>query len=141
MSNIVLKNIKWNTDIFHSVKQRLQDKKKMTFHIASDSMFPLLKKGDLIEVVPLLENRNILKRFDIIIFLDRERLICHYVWNMNTTMSSMERPLVVTRSYFNSYEDDIPISYENIMGVVDNYQVPFKKRFSIVFLNLLFRKS
>lgn len=102
-------------------------KKLKTFKgvIVSGSMIPVINVGETIEV----EVGNLdLKRFDIVVFFSKDRLICHYVWRMNRIVKPI---LIQTRSLSGGL--DLPIALEDYLGKVTNFQLSGWQKFKILF--------
>ena len=83
--------------------------------IISDSMSPVIQVGETITVEVGQKN---LKRFDIIVFYDDEKLICHYLWRMNLLVTPI---LLQTRCLSGGM--DIPMTFDNYLGKVVSHQL------------------
>ena len=96
---------------FVILKKKLHRKKAMSFNIASDSMSPLIKINDKIEIVPVRTDE--LQLFDIIVFWQFDRLLCHFIVK---TISPLN-----TASLKNKV--DYPVKEELILGKVVNFKL------------------
>jgi len=85
--------------------------------VLTASMDPLIKVGD--EIVVDIKS-NDLKRFDIIVFIQDDMLICHYIWSINKFV----RPILIqTRSLLG--KKDFPIDLEKYIGKVISHRLSF----------------
>lgn len=121
-----------------TLRRELETHERVFCPVGSESMEPLISVGSLIEVVAA---RPPFKRFDILVFQDRtqSRLVCHYLWHVNTATSPGERPLYVTRPLnAGARTEDLPITEDRILGKVVNFALPSSLRLKL-FLRALFR--
>lgn len=84
---------------------------KVNFVVASDSMMPLLKVGDHLQLTE--KSRN-LKIFDVIVFNRQQKLLVHYVWKNQLDFNNS----VITRSLKNPYQNEEPVLYSEIAGII-----------------------
>ncbi len=96
------------------------------------SMQPLISENETIYIKELSKE---LKRFDIIVFHQDQKLIVHYFWQKNRYFSDngevyLTRPLNPIRGY------DIPINKNDILGIVDNIKITKYLKFKIIFYKL-----
>lgn len=98
-------------------KQKILSQPFFKGKIISGSMIPVINIGDdiLIEV----KAKNI-KRFDIIVFWQDEKLICHYLWNMNRYIKPL---LLQTRNMGGG--KDYPIEEKDYIGKVISHKLSF----------------
>ena len=88
---------------------------RMKCRIVSDSMEPLLRVGDVVEIEPA--KIEVLRRFDILVFQQYDKMLCHFLWNKNSTG---KHPSITTRSLKKPRADDLPITPDLLLGrVVD----------------------
>ncbi len=106
---------------FEAARKRLISRGKLRCRIVSDSMYPLLDVGSEIEVEPVTRP----ERFDLVVFWERSRLTCHYVWSLN---SVDDPPTVTTRSLKNPNEDDLPVPLDKILGRVVSHALDWRTR-------------
>lgn len=93
--------------------------------IQTDSMEPLIKVGDTVVV----EVGNLeLKRFDIIVFYDDQKLICHYLWHKNVVVTPV---MLQTRNLHG--KKDCPIKLENYLGKVVSHHLSTYQKFRSLF--------
>lgn len=116
-----------------SAKTILELKGSLKLKVISDSMSPVIKVDDLIVVEPL-KNLNELKRFDIIVYAKDQALTCHYFWVMN---SLAKEATICTRSLKEPYQNELPVSAENILGVVKSHHIGAFRKSSLILMNLL----
>jgi signal peptidase I len=99
--------------------------------IATGSMEPLIIVGDIIKVEAVKLEQ--LQKFDIIVFYQHEKLICHFVWHKSRFGNQDE---VITKSLIGG--EDLPIKKEFILGRVTNFQLSF---FDKIKMSWKYRKS
>jgi signal peptidase I len=93
--------------------------------VLSDSMVPILKVGD--RVVIEIGDLN-LTRFDIIVIFVDGKLICHYIWKIN----SFVKPVIIqTRNMHKQL--DIPIMIEDYLGKVVSHRLNRWQKFKLIF--------
>jgi len=93
--------------------------------IVSGSMEPVIKVGE--EILIEVKAKN-LKRFDIIVFVRDEKLVCHYLWNLNRFI----RPLLLQTRNIQGLRD-YPIKEEDYIGKVVSHKLSFLRKLKIVF--------
>lgn len=93
--------------------------------IQTGSMLPVIKVGEAITVEPHAKN---LKRFDIIVFVQNDVLICHYLWNINRVVKPI---LYQTRSLVGGV--DFPITQDDYMGRVVSHRLNLWWKLKIIF--------
>lgn len=98
--------------------------------IVSDSMEPLIKVGDTITVN--VGNRE-LERFDVVVFWDEGKLVCHYVWTMNRIVPI---DLLQTRSLKYHKGKDVPIGPSDYLGKVVSHRLRVREKFLILWREL-----
>lgn len=103
--------------------------------IVSDSMSPLLEVDDEIRVEKVADLKS-LSPFDLIVFQQREQLICHFVWRHNRLS---KKPSLTTRSLKEPLNDDVPVTGERLLGKVTNRRIPAWTRWKILGRNFLSR--
>lgn len=86
----------------------------MKCKIVTDSMEPIIKVNDLVEVDPLNSNEH-LAPFDIIVFWHYDRHLCHFFWKTHTENLT---EFVITKSFKYPQWNDIPIPRHQIIGKV-----------------------
>lgn len=104
----------------------------LKYRIVSDSMTPLIPIGAEVLLEKINQDRP-LKKFDIIVFEQKNFLTCHYVWHQNTTF---DKGMIITRS-LKYNEADTPFERDKIVGLVSNYQISFFIKMKIL-LNEIF---
>jgi signal peptidase I len=92
--------------------------------IVSGSMIPVIQIGE--EIVVEVKATE-LKRFDIIVFVQHEKLICHFLWTMNRVV---EPKLMQTRSMIGGR--DIPISEDDYIGKVVSHRLNWWHKLKII---------
>lgn len=85
--------------------------------IVTGSMVPVIQVGEEILVEVKAEN---LKRFDIIVFVQDKKLICHYLWTLNRIV---EPRLMQTRNISGGL--DFPIVESDYIGKVVSHHMPW----------------
>jgi signal peptidase I len=122
-------------DNYLILKKILLVKKVCQCRVITDSMIPIINVGDVIKVVPV-ENRATLRRFDIVVYWDGEKLISHYIWHQNRILKHQEE-IYTTRSLKEYSVNDVPIKISDILGFVENFQIPFWTKTKIILYNYL----
>jgi hypothetical protein len=92
--------------------------------IITGSMIPVINIGEEITVEVKAKN---LKRFDIIVFMQDDILICHYLWNINRFIEPL---LLQTRNI--SGGRDYPIKEEDYVGKVLSHRMSFLRKLRII---------
>ncbi len=87
-------------------------------------MIPVINIGEEITVEVKAKN---LKRFDIIVFMQDDILICHYLWNINRFIEPL---LLQTRNI--SGGRDYPIKEEDYVGKVLSHRMSFLRKLRII---------
>lgn len=101
-------------------REEFEKLKKESFfrgRIVSPSMSPVIKLGDQITVDVGAPN---LKRFDIIVFYENGKLICHYLWSINRII----KPVLFQARNLGGGKD-FPCKEENYLGRVVSHQLGF----------------
>lgn len=93
--------------------------------IITGSMIPVINIGEEITVEVKAKN---LKRFDIIVFMQDDVLVCHYLWNINRFIEPL---LLQTRNI--SGGRDYPIKEEDYIGKVLSHRMSFLRKLRIIF--------
>lgn len=88
------------------------------YKIISDSMTPLIPVGAEIEIESV-KGTDHLERFDILVFKEDNKLICHYFWHINKVF---DQGKIVTRNLKDGGRD-IPFEFEKLHGRVINYKI------------------
>lgn len=112
-------------EISEEVKQQILTLPLFKGKIVSGSMIPVINIGE--QIIVEIKSRNI-KRFDIIVFVQNKKLICHYLWNMNEIV---EPRLMQTRNIKGG--KDFPISEEDYIGKVISHKLSLFRRLKILF--------
>lgn len=111
--------------INEEIKQKILSQPFFKGQIVSGSMIPVINIGE--EILIEVKAKN-LKRFDIIVFLRDEKLICHYLWNMNRFIHPL---LLQTRNIRGG--KDYPIKEEDYIGKVLSHKLSFFRKLKIIF--------
>ena len=108
----------------------------LRFRIISDSMEPLLKVGDEIVWEKIEKPFENLERFDLILFRQNQNLYCHFLWKID-----YRQRVFVTRAYRYLWHEDLPLTQNQILGKVTNYQLSLRQKLKIIFYFLVRRRS
>ena len=117
---------------FHTTRKLLLKNKELKLKVASDSMNPVLKVGEVIKVLPY-QVKN-LDRFDVIVFWNDNKLISHFLWSKQCSEDGTI--LYITKSLKHALEIDIPIKEDMILGKVD-VKIPLLRKVVTLFKNYL----
>ena len=108
-------------------------------NIKSDSMSPLVRVNSKLKLYKI-NNHDKLERFDIIVFYQASRFVCHFLWRRGKCMKTGDS-LWVTRSLKSKYEDDVPIRAEQILGQVKDIKLTRAQKLKCLLGNFLKRSS
>ena len=89
------------------------------------SMTPLVRDGDVIEVVP---PERAFRRFDVIVFRHDGELICHYVSSLSAFRDRDGRPCLLTRGIANTNTDPFPVEESEVLGIVRGVRLGFAQK-------------
>lgn len=111
-------------------KKKLAQNENLPLKIVSDSMEPLLKIGQEIHLTasPI----NELRPFDLIVFLENHKLVCHFYWHQNRHDGTL-----LTRSLKRPRSSDFPIQPDHYLGRVVGIHLSFAQKTKVILLNLL----
>lgn len=109
----------------------LKDAPTFKGKIASSSMEPVIRIGDIVSVEVGTKD---LKRFDIIVFWREGKLTCHFLWNINKRVSPY---LLLTKSL--RLETDPPIKPEEYLGKVISHNLSGFMKFKIYVRHLFIK--
>jgi len=93
------------------MKKIILSRGKIEVEIVSDSMEPLIKTGELIEVNDLTEELNL---FDIVVFWRDGRFVAHFIWRFN----GLSHKTVTTRSLKDKSSNEVPVELDHILGII-----------------------
>lgn len=124
-------------DTLDYYKTLLQKCGSLPCRVVSNSMEPLIQAGDMIRVKPMRAVSE-LKTFNILVFLEHDRLVCHYLWNVSVLA---KEDTLITRSLRSSHEGDYPVKFSNVLGMVADVQIPLTLKLRILFRNKWFGTS
>lgn len=117
---------------FFKLKSRLDQQGEMQLNVASDSMHPVLKVGQIVTVRPTDSSR--LRKFDIIVFWGHGKLTSHFLWAKQMDETNSEN-FIVTKSLKEPRSHDIPFKENLILGIVD-CKISFLSKMSVWLRNL-----
>jgi hypothetical protein len=110
--------------IDEALKQKILAQAFFRGKIVSGSMIPVIEIGEEILIDVKFKD---LKRFDIIVFLRDEMLICHYLWNINRFVEPL---LMQTRNIQGG--KDYPIKEEDYIGKVVSHKLSLFRKLKII---------
>lgn len=122
MSPNKLKNI--TTEQFLIYKKKLHKQGEIISTVVTGSMEPLIPVGSKAVIKPY--DFKKLQKYDIIIFLQRDKLICHFVWHF----SRMKKGELITKSLIGG--EDMPICKDDFLGIVDNFQITTLQKLTFI---------
>jgi hypothetical protein len=125
---MAIKGTPVSDEFFILIKIKLAALGQMKHPVVTGSMEPLIAVGSWIEVKPC--KIKDLNQFDIIVFHQFEKLICHYVWYF----SKLKQDEVITRSLVGG--EDMPINENHLLGRVVNFDISKFQRFKIFLKNM-----
>jgi hypothetical protein len=106
---------------FIALQKNLKCKTTLPIIIQSDSMHPVLKVGQKysVEYAPY----DDLKEFDIVVFLQGEQLMAHFLWHFNSLENRWQ-----TRSIRYPHIPDCPVKKELYLGRINRPTIsPFRR--------------
>ncbi len=92
----------------------------LRFNVVTSSMEPLIPVGEKI----IIDKTAELKQYDIIVFWQNEKLICHVLWHFNQRLKMGGSPIWVTRA-LKGIHWDLSIQPDHVLGKVVNHQLSF----------------
>ena len=87
-------------------------------------MIPVIQIGE--EIVVEVKSKNI-KRFDIVVFVQDKKLVCHYLWTLNKIVQPL---LLQTRNMGGG--KDYPIKEEEYIGKVISHRLSVWQKLKIL---------
>lgn len=102
----------------------------LKYKVVSDSMTPLIPVGAELDLEKI-DETTVLKKFDIIVFIQNNQLTCHYIWHVNETF---EKGTIRTRGLKHN-EEDLPFHRKMVVGKVKNFKLGFFTKLRILFKN------
>ena len=115
-----------------TVRDAIRSERHVGFTVVSGSMEPVIMTGSLIEVEPL-ESIDELRTFDIILFWNGKRLICHYLWHINQLPGADGARIIITRPLAPKDGEDQPVPTAHVLGRIVSHRIPFWRRARIIF--------
>lgn len=114
---------------FLLLQKKLRQGETLPLQVASDSMYPLLKVGQLINI----EQASIesLKAFDLVVYWEQGRLQCHFLWHRNLDGG------LITRSLKNPTVSDPLVSPQDYLGKVAGNGLSLWQKAKINLINIL----
>lgn len=110
--------IKMDTDLlkFRVLRKKLEREGNIFLKVASASMEPVLKVGQIIKVKKT--QVEDLAKFDILVFWENNQLMCHFLWSVQKEINKDEFTLI-TKSIVHPRQIDIPLKQYLLLGKVD----------------------
>lgn len=110
-------------NLLAQAREQVLNEKIVIMNVSGDSMEPLIKNSAKV-VVKKMSKIEELQRFDVVVFGQEDRLICHYFWKVNKHFSSsIDNPVIITRPLNPMIGYDHPISFNEIVGKVSNFKI------------------
>ena len=100
---------------FRALKMRLQREGRLELRVASTSMQPVIWKDQAVVAEEV--NPKELKKFDIIIFWQQQKIFCHLLWHIQKNEKNED--IFITKSLENPCEIDMPLKEELLLGKVN----------------------
>ena len=108
------------------LKKQLVNESVVKLKVVSDSMVPLIKIGDLIEVQKIADLKE-LKHFDIIVFDQAGRLNVHFLTKIDHTHQQYITQCLKFRG-----ENDYPLKPDQIIGLVKNKNLSLWQKMKVI---------
>jgi hypothetical protein len=99
--------------------------------IVSDSMYPIIRTGETVDVVPISDKLN---RFDIILFDYYGTPYCHFFWGNTSKVET-----ICTKSLKSPQDDDIPMHQSRLIGKIKGKKLTSIQKFT-VYLKILWNR-
>lgn len=115
---------------FHKIKEGIDDGHPYQFTVVTDSMAPLIQPPEQIIVVKHPESSY--QKFDVIVFFEKERLVCHYISHINHLPSPEGEQVYITRGLKNT-GTDYPVSKSMILGLVVSHRLSWLQKIKEAF--------
>ena len=122
---------------FLSQRKQLQLSGKTEGPVGTTSMVPLIQPGEYIRIEPLSDP---LVPFDVIVFWASQKLVCHFIWSINTLTGIDDKRTYNTRG-LQTDSFDLPVPEENILGIVVSHKIPMGLRFRVLALDWWKKKT
>lgn len=116
---------------YSRLKAGLKESGKITLRVASDSMLPLLKIGQSVNVIN--QDPQKAQKFDILVFWQDNKLICHFLWAVQEKSGINER-VYITKSLKSPKDVDLPIKENLILGKID-VKIPLILKCKVFMMN------
>lgn len=110
-------------------KNILSQKDKILIRIVSDSMAPFISIDEILEIRPLSTD---LKRFDILVFWQNDKLICHFLWKAH-----IDNEYFFFKSLKYPRQSDDSIDKRFLLGRVSHKKLNFYYKLKIFLFNIL----
>ncbi len=120
---------------FILLKNHLKTQQSIQLKVRGHSMLPFIKNQDILKV-NYINNLELLKRFDIIVFFQDGHYICHYFWRFNKYFNTLEKKFI-TRPLNPLRNVDKPSTTSNILGKVENFKIPIWFKVKIILISLV----
>lgn len=104
------------------IQHALEEYDVVELNVVSGSMLPLIGINEKILVQSIHKLNRELEPFDIILFLQDQILLCHYVAHINFLPGPDGRRFVTTQG-LSSPGEDLPVYYDQILGTVVSHQI------------------
>lgn len=111
-------------DLFASLKAR--PRSGLKFVVVTPSMEPVIMVGQQI----IVETGRPPKRWDIIVWWDGKKLICHVLWHINQVVTLAGETVYITCPLRGS-SLDLSIPSSQVLGTVSNFQLTWTWRLRI----------
>lgn len=120
---------------FNRFREILESGEKLALRVASGSMRPLIQTGEVI----FLEKTDLPRVFDIIVFRQKSKLICHFIKQMNTSPDSNGERVYITGGLADLNLEDMPVPQSEILGIVVSHSLSRVTRARILMRRLFSR--
>lgn len=112
----------FSNEMFRNLQNEIENTGYVFVQLVSDSMSPVLKTGDAAIAKPI-KDHNRIKKFDILVFFDGEKLLCHYFVGRSSFKDADGVELYLTRG-LSAREFDLPVRKDHVLGKVEK-KIPF----------------
>lgn len=114
---------------FFALKVALEQRHRLSIKVMSGSMEPVLVTNQKYWVQKIGADFKP-RQYDIIVYWDGTRLICHYYDHSESVMNSNQHVWILKPLTHDT--EDFPVSVERVLGLVDK-KIPFFRKLTLKF--------
>lgn len=123
---------------FQRMQLELNSRGNLSLYTFSDSMSPVVKQGQVLEIESIKDPKSF-RKFDPIIFWHDGSLLCQYLWGINKAFMQEENLLLLTRPFHPLNGPDTPVPLSYVLGKPKKLRLSLWRKF-LILLHALFTK-